>query len=66
MNNEIKNIDTDFEVVSPNQKEIDTTKHWLKEKREYLECISKQHPSYKITLNEINQLKLRLKQIKTK
>jgi len=65
INNKIKNLETDFEVVYPNQKEIDAANEWLKHKQEYLLCLSKRHPHYEITLKEITQLKIRINKLKT-
>ena len=65
INNKIKNLETDFEVVYPNQKEIDAANEWLKHKEEYLLCLSESHPHYKTTLQEIETIKKRIITLKT-
>lgn len=64
MKNEIKKLEADFEVIYPNQKEINATNEWLKHKEEYLLCLSERHPHYKMTLNEIETLKKRIINLK--
>ena len=55
-----------IEVEYPNVTKKDKLKQLnkqLQEKREYLECLSKLHPSYQFTIGEINQIKQQINKL---